>query len=100
VSLDADDTLCAQEREVRDAGSRGARRAVGADHPAGGGGDQRQTAEFVASMIVGFAATLAFVVACWFGFRREWGFLGTLVVASAIWLLLVSLPRWVRGWPQ
>ena len=37
-------------------------------------GDQRQTADFVGSMVVGFAATLVFVLTCWFGLREAWGF--------------------------
>ena len=61
-------------------------------------GDQRQTADFVGSMVVGFAATLVFVLACWFGLRHAWGFPVTLVVASAIWLTIVALPHSVGGW--
>jgi len=63
-------------------------------------GDQQQTADFVGSMIVGFAAGLVFVLACWFGFRHEWGFLATMVGAAAIWLLIVWLPSWVAAWPR
>jgi uncharacterized membrane protein (GlpM family) len=40
------------------------------------GGDQRQTADFAASMIGGFVACLVFVLACWFGLRQAWGFCG------------------------
>ena len=61
-------------------------------------GDQRQTAEFVGTMVIGFAATFVFVLACWFGLRQEWGFLVTLAFASAIWLVIVSLPRWIGDW--
>ena len=61
-------------------------------------GDQRQTADFVGSMVVGFSAGLVFVLACWFGFRQAWGFAPTLIVASAVWLALVTLPRWMGGW--
>ena len=61
-------------------------------------GDQGQTAAFVGSMVVGFAGTLLFVVACWIGFRQAWGFLVTLSVASAVWLAVVALPRLVGGW--
>jgi len=61
-------------------------------------GDQRQTADFVASMAVGSAASLVFVLACWLGLRQAWGFAVTLVVASAIWLTIVSLPHWVGDW--
>lgn len=58
-------------------------------------GDQRQTADFVGAMVVGAVASMIFVLACWLGFRREWGFLITLASASAIWLLTVLIPRWV-----
>jgi hypothetical protein len=58
-------------------------------------GDQRQTADFVASMVTGAVASLVFVLSCWLGLRREWGFLVTLVSASAIWLVMVMLPRWI-----
>jgi uncharacterized membrane protein (GlpM family) len=61
-------------------------------------GDQRQTADFVGSMVLGFAASLVFILACWFGLRQAWGFLVTLVGASAVWLAVVLLPRWVGGW--
>lgn len=59
------------------------------------GGDQRQTADFVRSMIVGFAASLVFVLVCWFGFRQAWGFGMTLVVASVVWLAVVTGWHWV-----
>jgi len=59
-------------------------------------GDQRQTASFVESMVVGAVASLVFVLACWLGFRREWGFPMTVVVAAAIWLLIVLGPRWIK----
>ena len=57
--------------------------------------DQRQTADFVSSMLVGIAGNVVFVLACWLGFRREWGFLTTLGFGAAAWLLVVLLPRWV-----
>ena len=61
-------------------------------------GDQRHTADFVGSMVLGSAASLVFILGCWFGLRQAWGFLVTLVIASAIWLAVVLLPHWVRGW--
>jgi uncharacterized membrane protein (GlpM family) len=61
----------------------------------GSRGDLGQTADFVGSMIVGFVGSLVFALACWVGFRREWGFLITLAFASAIWLFIVLIPRWV-----
>jgi len=57
-------------------------------------GDRHQTAEFVGSMVVGSVASLVFVLACWLGFRQERGFLATLALASAIWLLIVLVPHW------
>ncbi len=62
--------------------------------------DQRQTADFVGSMVVGSVASLVFVVACWFALRQAWGFPVTLAVASAIWLLIVLLSRWVGQAPR
>jgi uncharacterized membrane protein (GlpM family) len=58
-------------------------------------GDQRQTADFVWSMVIGSVASLVFVLACWFGLRREWGLVATLALAAAVWLLIVLVPRWV-----
>jgi hypothetical protein len=59
-------------------------------------GDQRHTADFVGSMVLGSAASLVFILVCWFG--QALGFLVTLVIASAIWLAVVLLPHWVGGW--
>ena len=61
-------------------------------------GDHRQTADFVASMFLGFAAGLFFVSASWFGFRQQWSFPVVLVFASAIWLAIVLLPSLVGRW--
>ena len=61
-------------------------------------GDERQTAEFVGSMVTGFAASLVFVLACWFGFRHGWSFGATLALASAIWVAVVSLPPLAATW--
>ena len=58
-------------------------------------GDQRQTADFVGSMVMGSVASLLFVLACWFSLRQAWGFLVTLVLAAGVWLLVVLLSRWV-----
>ena len=63
-------------------------------------GDQRQTADFVGAMIIGSVASLFFVLACWFALRQEWGFLVTLALASAIWLLVVLVPRWIGHPPR
>jgi hypothetical protein len=61
-------------------------------------GDHSQTAEFVASMFVGFAAGLVFVSASWFGFRQHWSFPGVLMFGAAIWLAIVLLPGLVGRW--
>ena len=58
-------------------------------------GDQRQTADFVSSMLVGIAGNVVFVLACWLGLRREWGFLTTLGFGAGAWLVIVLLPRWI-----
>ena len=63
-------------------------------------GDQRQTAEFVGSMVIGAVASLLFVLACWFGLRQELWFLGTLAVATTLWLLIVVVPRWLGHSPR
>jgi uncharacterized membrane protein (GlpM family) len=63
-------------------------------------GDQRETGDFVGSMAIGATASLVFVLACWFGLRQEWGLLVTLAFASAIWLLIVLVPRWVGHSPR
>ena len=46
-------------------------------------------------MVVGFAASLIFVLACWLGLRQTWGFGMTLLVASAVWLAVVMGWHWV-----
>jgi hypothetical protein len=58
-------------------------------------GDQRQTSDFIGSMVVGSVASLVFVLACWLGFRHAWGFVATLAFATVIWLLIVLVPRLV-----
>ena len=60
-------------------------------------GDQRQTAEFVWSMVIGSVASLVFVLVCWFGLRQEWGLGLTLALSAGVWLLIVLVPRWVGG---
>jgi uncharacterized membrane protein (GlpM family) len=62
-------------------------------------GDQRQTADFVGSMVIGAVASLVFVLACWFGFRQAWGFGLTLGVATVVWALVVLLPQWIGHSP-
>jgi uncharacterized membrane protein (GlpM family) len=58
-------------------------------------GDERQTADFAASMIVGAIGSVVFVLACWLGFRQGWGFPLTLILGGAAWALVALLPRWV-----
>jgi hypothetical protein len=58
-------------------------------------GDQRQTADFAGSMVIGSVASLLFVLACWLGLRQEWGFLISLALASTVWLLIVLIPPWI-----
>jgi uncharacterized membrane protein (GlpM family) len=58
-------------------------------------GDQRQTADFVGSMVIGSVASLLFVLACWFSLRQEWGVLVTVVVAATVWLVIALAPRWI-----
>jgi hypothetical protein len=63
-------------------------------------GDQRQTSDFVGSMILGSVGSLVFVLACWFGFRQEWGFVVTLGLAAAVWVLIVFGLRWTGNAPR
>src|SRR2546425_3065178 len=58
-------------------------------------GDQRQTADFVRSMVIGSVASFVFVLACWLGLRQEWGLLVTLALASTVWFLIALIPRWI-----
>ena len=56
------------------------------------GGNQRQTGEFVGTMVIGSVASLVFVLACWLGFRHAWGFVVTLAFASFLWLVIALIP--------
>ena len=58
-------------------------------------GDQGQTADFVGSMVLGSVASLVFVLACWFGFWRQWGFHVSLGFAALVWLVVVLVPGWI-----
>ena len=53
------------------------------------------TADFVGSMVIGFVASLVFVLACWLCLRHEWGFPASLPFAGGVWLVIAFLPRWV-----
>jgi hypothetical protein len=63
-------------------------------------GDHRQTADFVASMALGFVAGPAFIAGCWLALRQQWSFPLVLAVGAAAWLGTVLLPslawRWMR----
>ena len=48
----------------------------------------------VAPLALGFS--LVFVLACWFGLWRQWGFLVSLGVAAAVWLVIVLIPALKR----
>jgi len=64
------------------------------------GGNQRQTGEFVGSMVIGSVASLVFVLASWLGFRLAWGFLATLGFAAALWLLIALIPGLIGRSPR
>jgi len=51
-------------------------------------------------MLIGAVGSLLFVLACWFGLRQSWGFVLSLALASAIWLLVVLIPRWIDHSPS
>jgi hypothetical protein len=53
----------------------------------------------VVVVAVGAVASLAFILACWLGFRQAWGLPLTLVFGGVIWLLVVWLPRWMGHLP-
>ena len=63
---------------------------------AASGRDYQQTAHFVRSMIAGYLATIAFVVACWYGLRQQWPLPAVLVVAFGLWAALAALPYVIR----
>ena len=46
-------------------------------------------------MVAGTAASLVFVLVCWLGLRHAWGLGMTLVVASVVWLAVVTGWQWV-----
>ena len=62
------------------------------------GGEQREMADFVASLVVGSIATLIFVVACWVGFRQAWGFGATLTIAAVVWVAIVLVAQGIGRW--
>ncbi|MGH3118768.1 MAG: hypothetical protein ACRDQ2_16965 [Gaiellales bacterium] len=57
-------------------------------------GDHRQTADFAASMLMGVIGALAFVVACWFGFSRQWNFGLVLGFGAVAWFVIVVVSRY------
>jgi hypothetical protein len=60
------------------------------------GRDYQQTAHFVRSMIAGYLATVAFVVACWYGLRQHWPLPAVMVFAFGLWAALAALPYVIR----
>jgi cytosine/uracil/thiamine/allantoin permease len=60
------------------------------------GNDYEQTADFVRAMVVGYLATVVFVIACWYGLRQHWPFALVIAFAFGVWGALVSLPHVVR----
>ena len=63
---------------------------------ASSGRDYEQTAGFVRSMLAAYVPTLVFVIACWYGLRKQWPFPAVLVFAFGIWGALVALPYAIR----
>ena len=62
----------------------------------GSGGNHHQTAEFVRSMLTAYVPTLFFVGALWYGLRQAWPFPLVIVLAFAVWAVLVALPYLIR----
>jgi len=62
-------------------------------------GDQRQTADFVGSMLIGAVAAYC---SCWRAGSdsAKLGFVLSLALASAIWLLVVLIRRWIDRSPS
>jgi hypothetical protein len=60
------------------------------------GRDYQQTAHFVRSMIPGYLASIAFVVACWYGLRQQWPLPVVMVFAFGLWAALAALPYVTR----
>jgi hypothetical protein len=60
------------------------------------GGDFQHTAQFVRSLIAASAATVIFVVACWYGLRQEWPFPLVIVFAFGVWGVLVAIPHLLK----
>jgi uncharacterized membrane protein (GlpM family) len=60
-------------------------------------GNHQETAEFAASMLVGFIGSLAFVAASWFFLSREWSFGIALGFGAAAWILIALVPHY-RFW--
>jgi uncharacterized membrane protein (GlpM family) len=59
-------------------------------------GDHQQTANFAAAMVVGFIGSLAFIVACWYGFSRHWNFSVVLSMGAVAWsVIMVGTRYWL-----
>jgi uncharacterized membrane protein (GlpM family) len=60
------------------------------------GGDHQHTAHFVRSMLAASIANVLFVIVCWYGFQQRWPFVVVMVVAFAVWGILVAVPYLAR----
>jgi hypothetical protein len=61
-------------------------------------GSHEQTAAFAGSMLVGFLASVVFMVPCWLGLRQAWSLPVVLVLAGLAWLVAIALVAWLpRG---
>jgi hypothetical protein len=60
------------------------------------GGDHRETAGFTWSMLAGFLAGVAFIVACWLGLRQAWSLPVVFVTAGVVWIAAVGVATYLR----
>jgi uncharacterized membrane protein (GlpM family) len=61
-------------------------------------GNHAETAAFAGSMLVGFLASVVFMVACWLGLRQAWSLPAVLGVAGLAWLVAIALATWLGRW--
>lgn len=61
-------------------------------------GDHEQTAAFAGSMVVGVAATLAFVVGTWAALRQHVTLGWALCAGAAVWLVVLAGGRLLQSW--
>lgn len=60
------------------------------------GGDHQKAADFAASMVLGVAATLAFVVGTWVALKRGWSLPKVMATGGLIWLVVLASGRLVQ----